>query len=267
MQISLNVPEGNIRHPRPGDVVKVLYTPRNNGNNTGAASAAAGRRPEGRPARADADPLGVRDERRSQPTGQNAVVVGIRWRTGAGRGAGRRPACGGGRQRAQGSITVARLDPGHEYDKGNPDGPDRHRVRQGLTGGHDHGRHAGRGLAAAGAAGRARPVRRRRGAAPARPARGPAVARGRADQPGRRGPARVPAGAGVRARAAARRRPRGDRRAVRRRAGQRPGRALGTGRRAARPGAGRGRDRRLRPALQRAARPRTCWPRPPRWCW
>src|SRR6185503_14508873 len=56
---------------------------------------------------------------------------------------------------------------------------------------------------------------------------------------------------GLRARAAARRRPRGGRRAVRRRAGQRPVRAVGAGRRAARPGPGGGRDRRLRPALHR----------------
>jgi hypothetical protein len=121
VQISLNVPEG--QYPAtlvPGDVVKVLYTPRNNGNNSGAASAASGGDPKAVPHAPTLITSAYVTSVDRSSTGQNAVVVGIQV---ADKELAAAPADGlpaVAAANAINAITVARLDPGHEYDQGQP---------------------------------------------------------------------------------------------------------------------------------------------------
>ena len=123
MQIALNVPDG--QYPRTlvaGDVVKVLYTPRgNNGQNSGRpTSAAAAATPRPVPHAPTLITSAFVTSVDASAAGQNAVVVGIEVRNARPR-RGRRPtACRRWRRPTrQAAITVARLDPGHEYDKGD----------------------------------------------------------------------------------------------------------------------------------------------------
>jgi hypothetical protein len=116
-QMSLTVPEG--RYPAglsAGDVVKVLYTPSANAG-TGS-SAASGEKPL--PRGTTLVPAAYVTSVGSGSSGQNGVVIGVDIKnvdlsdspnTGM-------PALAAAN--AANAITVVRLDPGHEYDKGNP---------------------------------------------------------------------------------------------------------------------------------------------------
>jgi hypothetical protein len=127
VQISLNVPEG--QYPRtlaPGDVVKVLYTPR--GSQQAAGSGSTGG--DGTSGAAPLDPKNVPHAPtlitsafvtsvEASAAGQDAMVVGIEVRN---KELTQAPADGlpaVAAANAQGSITIARLDPGHDYDKGD----------------------------------------------------------------------------------------------------------------------------------------------------
>lgn len=120
VQIALNVPDG--QYPRTlvaGDVVKVLYTPRgNSGQNSGSTnsgSADAKQVPHAPTLISSAFVTSVDPS----ASGQNAVVVGIEVRNrdlGAATADGL-PAVAAAN--AQAAITIARLDPGHQYDKGD----------------------------------------------------------------------------------------------------------------------------------------------------
>ena len=118
VQIALNVPDG--QYPRTlvaGDVVKVLYTPRgNNGQNSGSANSAAAKQIPHAPTLISSAYVTSVD---ASAAGQNAVVVGIevRNRDLTAVQADGLPAVTAAN--AQGAITIARLDPGHEYDKGD----------------------------------------------------------------------------------------------------------------------------------------------------
>ena len=120
VQIALNVPDG--QYPRTlvaGDVVKVLYTPRgSNGQSSGSANSgpADARQVPHAPTLINAAFVTSVDQ---SAAGQNAVVVGIEVRNRDLSGA-----AGDGlpavvAANAQGAITIARLDPGHSYDKGD----------------------------------------------------------------------------------------------------------------------------------------------------
>jgi hypothetical protein len=119
VQIALNVPDG--QYPRnlvAGDVVKVLYTPRNGGQNGGSANASgtdARTVPHAPTLIGSAFVTGVD----ASATGQNAVVIGIEVRN---RDLAQAPVDGlpaVTAANAQGAISIARLDPGHAYDKGD----------------------------------------------------------------------------------------------------------------------------------------------------
>ncbi len=117
-QMSLTVPEG--RYPSglsAGDVVKVLYTPSANAGSNGSA-AAAGEKPLPRGttlvAAAYVTSVG------SSSSGQNGVVIGIDIKN---VDLAQSPNSGlpaTAAANAANAITVVRLDPGHEYDQGNP---------------------------------------------------------------------------------------------------------------------------------------------------
>ena len=119
VQIALNVPEG--QYPRnlvAGDVVKVLYTPRGGTQNGGSAesSTPGARTVPHAPTLISSAFVNSVD---ASAAGQNAVVVGIevRNRDLAQAQADGLPAVAAAN--AQGAISLARLDPGHEYDKGD----------------------------------------------------------------------------------------------------------------------------------------------------
>jgi hypothetical protein len=128
VQISLSVPEG--QYPRTlaaGDVVKVLYTPRGSQQGAGSGSAGSG---DGVSGSGPLDPKNVPHAPtlitsayvtsiEPSAAGQNAMVIGIQVRN---RELTQAPADGlpaVAAANAQGSITVARLDPGHTYDEGD----------------------------------------------------------------------------------------------------------------------------------------------------
>ena len=120
VQIALNVPDG--QYPRTlvaGDVVKVLYTPRgNSGQNSGSTNsgAADAKQVPHAPTLINAAFVTSVDQ---SAAGQNAVVVGIEVRN---RDLGTALADGlpaVTAANAQAAITIARLDPGHQYDKGD----------------------------------------------------------------------------------------------------------------------------------------------------
>jgi len=119
VQIALNVPEG--QYPRnlvAGDVVKVLYTPRSGTQNGGSAesSTPGTRTVPHAPTLISSAFVNSVD---ASAAGQNAVVVGIevRNRDLTQAQADGLPAVAAAN--AQGAITLVRLDPGHEYDKGD----------------------------------------------------------------------------------------------------------------------------------------------------
>ncbi len=119
VQIALNVPDGQYpRNLAAGDVVKVLYTPRGGTQNGGSASSgtAEGRAvPHAQTLIASAYVTSVD----ASAAGQNAVVVGIEVRN---RDLAQSPVDGlpaVAAANAQGAISIARLDPGHAYDKGD----------------------------------------------------------------------------------------------------------------------------------------------------
>ena len=120
VQIALNVPDG--QYPRnlvAGDVVKVLYTPRG-GAQTGGSAAAAAPDPRGTvPHAPTLITSAYVNSVDASSSGQNAVVVGIEVRN---RDFAQAPADGlpaVAAANAQGAISLARLDPGHQYDKGD----------------------------------------------------------------------------------------------------------------------------------------------------
>jgi flagellar hook-length control protein FliK len=121
VQISLNVPEG--QYPRTlaaGDVVKVLYTPRGNGQgqSSGSASSAATTDPKAVPHAPTLITSAFVTSVEPSAAGQNAMVVGIEVRN---KDLTQAPADGlpaVAAANALNSITIARLDPGHTYDKG-----------------------------------------------------------------------------------------------------------------------------------------------------
>jgi hypothetical protein len=120
VQISLNVPEG--QYPRTltaGDVVKVLYTPRGNGQGSGSAAGSSAADPKAIPHAPTLVPSAFVTSVEPSGTGQNAMVVGIEVRN---RDLAQAPADGlpaVAAANAQSAITIARLDPGHTYDKGD----------------------------------------------------------------------------------------------------------------------------------------------------
>lgn len=120
-QMSLNVPQG--RYPSgltAGDVVKILYTPAAQAT-AGGSAAAAGSRPG--PGLPDAGSTLVSAAFvtvvETSSTGQNGVVVGIDIRNADLPKAPRSGMPIVAVANAAGAITVVRLDPGHEYDKGD----------------------------------------------------------------------------------------------------------------------------------------------------
>jgi hypothetical protein len=116
-QMSLTVPEG--RYPAglsAGDVVKVLYTPSANAG-TGS-SAASGEKPL--PRGTTLVPAAYVTSVGSNSSAQNGVVIGVDIKNvdlAESPNSGM-PALAAAN--AANAITVVRLDPGHEYDKGNP---------------------------------------------------------------------------------------------------------------------------------------------------
>lgn len=122
VQIALNVPDG--QYPRTlaaGDVVKVLYTPRgNNGQSSGSSNSGSGssdaRQVPHAPTLISAAFVTSVDP---SAAGQNAVVVGIQVRNRDVTGAPQDGLPAVVAANAQGAITIARLDPGHSYDKGD----------------------------------------------------------------------------------------------------------------------------------------------------
>jgi hypothetical protein len=119
VQIALNLPDGQYpRNLAAGDVVKVLYTPRGGGQNGGSANASsadARNVPHAPTLIASAYVTSVD----ASAAGQNAVVVGIEVRN---RDLAQAPVDGlpaVAAANAQGAISIARLDPGHAYDKGD----------------------------------------------------------------------------------------------------------------------------------------------------
>lgn len=118
-QLSLTVPEG--RYPAglsAGDVVKVLYTPSNSNTGNNSSAAAAGEKPIPRGATlvtaAYVTSVGAGS------SGQNGLIVGIDIKNVE---LAQSPNSGlpaVAAANAANAITVVRLDPGHEYDKGNP---------------------------------------------------------------------------------------------------------------------------------------------------
>jgi hypothetical protein len=120
VQISLNVPEG--QYPRtlvPGDVVKVLYTPRGNQQQGGSPSTAGTLDPKAVPHAPTLITSAFVNSIEPSAAGQNAMVVGIEVRN---KELIQAPADGlpaVAAANAQGAITIARLDPGHQYDEGD----------------------------------------------------------------------------------------------------------------------------------------------------
>jgi hypothetical protein len=118
-QMSLTVPEG--RYPSglaAGDVVKVLYTPANANSGNNGSAAAAGEKPMPRGTTL-VDAAFVTNVG-SSSSGQNGVIIGIDIKDvelAQSPNAGL-PAVAAAN--AANAITVVRLDPGHEYYKGNP---------------------------------------------------------------------------------------------------------------------------------------------------
>jgi hypothetical protein len=116
-QMSLTVPEG--RYPAglsAGDVVKILYTPSANAG-TGS-SAASGEKPL--PRGTTLVPAAYVTSVGSNSSAQNGVVIGVDIKNvdlAESPNSGM-PALAAAN--AANAITVVRLDPGHEYDKGNP---------------------------------------------------------------------------------------------------------------------------------------------------
>jgi hypothetical protein len=119
VQIALNVPDGQYpRNLAAGDVVKVLYTPRGGAQNGGSAAASAADARTAPHALTLISSAFVTSVDQSA-AGQNAVVVGIEVRN---RDLTQAPAEGlpaVAAANAQNAISIARLDPGHEYDKGD----------------------------------------------------------------------------------------------------------------------------------------------------
>jgi hypothetical protein len=121
VQIALNVPDGQYPHTlAAGDVVKVLYTPRggSNGQSSGSASSST-TDPRQVPRAPTLIASAFVNSVDASAAGQNAVVVGIEVRN---RDLNAAPADGlpaVAAANAQGAITLARLDPGHAYDKGD----------------------------------------------------------------------------------------------------------------------------------------------------
>jgi hypothetical protein len=119
VQISLNIPDGQYpRNLTAGDVVKVLYTPRGGGQNGGSTNANTGdaRAVPHAPTLIASAYVNSVD---ASTAGQNAVVVGIEVRN---RDLAQAPVDGlpaVAAANAQGAVTLARLDPGHTYDKGD----------------------------------------------------------------------------------------------------------------------------------------------------
>jgi hypothetical protein len=119
VQISLNVPEG--QYPRTltaGDVVKVLYTPRGNGQGSGSATDST-TNPKAIPHAPTLITSAFVTSVEPSGTGQNAMVVGIEVRN---KDLTQAPADGlpaVAAANALSAITIARLDPGHTYDKGD----------------------------------------------------------------------------------------------------------------------------------------------------
>jgi hypothetical protein len=116
VQISVNVPEG--QYPItlvPGDVVKVLYTPKNGGGNSDQAKPDPKAVPHAPTLIKQAFVTSVT----AAATGQNSMVVGLEVRNQdlADAPADGLPAVAAAN--AQDAITIARLDPGHDYDKGD----------------------------------------------------------------------------------------------------------------------------------------------------
>jgi len=120
VQIALNVPDG--QYPRnlvAGDVVKVLYTPRGGGTQNGGSAGSGTADARTVPQAPTLIPSAFVTSVDASASGQNAVVVGIevRNRDLAQAPTGGLPAVAAAN--AQGAITIARLDPGHGYDKGD----------------------------------------------------------------------------------------------------------------------------------------------------
>ncbi|HST67658.1 MAG TPA: hypothetical protein VLM05_20975 [Mycobacteriales bacterium] len=120
VQISLNVPEG--QYPSTlvaGDVVKVLFTPRGNGQaGSSSGSAASGGAKSVPHAPTLIDSAFVTSVEPSA-AGQNGMVVGIEV---SNKDLDQAPGDGlpaVAAANAQSAITIARLDPGHTYDKGD----------------------------------------------------------------------------------------------------------------------------------------------------
>lgn len=116
-QLSLNVPEG--RYPAglaAGDVVKVLYTP-TNANTSNGSAAASGEKPM--PRGTTLVPAAYVTSVESSSSGQNGVVIGIdiaNVELARSPNAGL-PAVAAGN--ALNALTIVRLPPNSEYDKGN----------------------------------------------------------------------------------------------------------------------------------------------------
>jgi hypothetical protein len=119
VQISLNVPEG--QYPRTlvaGDVVKVLFTPRGNGQSNGSATSASVD-PKSVPHAPTLITAAFVTSVEPSASGQNAVVIGIEVRN---KDFAQAPADGlpaVAAANAQNAVTIARLDPGSSYDKGD----------------------------------------------------------------------------------------------------------------------------------------------------
>jgi hypothetical protein len=122
VQISVNVPEG--LYPRTlvaGDVVKVLYTPRGNGQaaSSGSAAGTTTSDPKAVPHAPTLIASAYVTSVEPSASGQNAMVVGLEVRN---KDLTQAPADGlpaVAAANAQSAITIARLDPGHAYDEGD----------------------------------------------------------------------------------------------------------------------------------------------------
>ncbi|HEY6744558.1 MAG TPA: hypothetical protein VI357_02455 [Mycobacteriales bacterium] len=116
-QMSLTVPEG--RYPAglaAGDVVKVLYTPSANAGTGSGAASGEKPLPRGTTLVAAAYVTSVG----SSSSGQNGVVVGIDIKNVDLTDSPNSGLPAVAAANAANAISVIRLDPGHEYDKGNP---------------------------------------------------------------------------------------------------------------------------------------------------
>ena len=119
VQISLSVPEGG--YPRtlaPGDVVKVLYTPRSSsGQNSGSANSTLD--PKAVPHAPTLITAAFVTSVEPSAGGQNRVVVGLEVRNKELTQASADGLPAVTAANALDWVTIARLDPGHSYDKGD----------------------------------------------------------------------------------------------------------------------------------------------------